>query len=135
MELLATIPNVTAFDGVENPRNARLARTLEELYFLLHKNTGVLVGDHMKKRAFLLPLAASLAALVGAEAQASVPAATLPISQPAMEGPAIAGPRQHRSFCSDQMISRHSPGMARTRHTLHTLAIRLTIRRARSVVP
>jgi hypothetical protein len=61
------------------------------LYFLLHKNTGVLVGDHMKKRAFLLPLAASLAALVGAEAQASVPAATLPISQPAMEGPAIAG--------------------------------------------
>jgi hypothetical protein len=44
----------------------------------------------MKKRAFLLPLAVSLASLVATTAQASAPTATTPIAQPVVEGPAVA---------------------------------------------
>ena len=43
----------------------------------------------MKKRAFLLSLAVSLASLVGSGADASVPTSTL-ISPPAITGPSVA---------------------------------------------
>lgn len=45
----------------------------------------------MKKRAFLLPLAVSLAGLIAGGAEASVPDVTAPISSSVIEGSVTAG--------------------------------------------